>query len=362
MNINQLIVTIIIIVSNFINPLFSQQQLEFHFAYRPAAFSVLEEYADYITIILPEPFIVDASGVVYGEIEPRLLQLARDKDLKIMPQIKNPDPSIGTFNQEWARKILNDERVRDRVIESMVQLCRQYDLYGIQVDLENVHIDDRDALTEFYQLAADALHSEGFKISIAVVHRAEESAGPNTYTKWMMENWRGAYDLKSLGEIGDFIKLMSYAQHTRRTTPGPSQGFPWLEEVLEYALQYVPPEKLSLGITMRGSHYYTVADTGLYHSNARSWSRSITKRDAESLIEQYGGMPLQWDNRQKMLYGYIERGGVFEWFIVDDDIRSFDAKLELVAKHNVGAINMWVFGHEDKKMWERIKEFRYSHE
>lgn len=361
MNFPRTILSVIIFLSFLTTPLLSQQGLDFHFAYRPASFDVLKKYAEYVTIVLPEPFIVDASGVVYGEIEPRLLRLAREKDLKIMPQIKNPDPTIGTFNQEWARRILNDQNIRDRVINSMVQLCRQYDLYGIQVDLENVHIDDRDALTEFYRLAADALHREGYKISIAVVHRAGELAGPNTYTKWMMENWRGAYDLKALGEIGDFVKLMSYAQHTRRTTPGPSQGLPWLEEVLKYSLQYVPPEKLSLGITMRGSHYYTVADTGLYYANARSWSRSITKKEAESLIEQYNGTPLQWDDRQKMLYGYIERGGVFEWFVLDDDMRSFDAKLELVNTYNVGAINMWVFGHEDNAMWENIKAFRYNH-
>jgi spore germination protein len=344
----------------FIVPLSSQQELDFHFAYRPAAFEVLKEYVDYVTIVLPEPFIVDASGVVYGEIEPRLLKLATENNLKIMPQIKNPDPAIGTFNQEWARSILNNEKIRDRVIQSMVQLCKQYDLYGIQVDLENVHIDDRDALTEFYRLAADALHREGYKISIAVVHRAEESAGPNTYTKWMMENWRGAYDLKALGEIGDFIKIMSYAQHTRRTTPGPSQGLPWLTEVLKYALQYVPPEKLSLGLTMRGSHYYTVADTALYYVNARSWSRSITRKEAESLIEQYNGRVLQWDDRQNMLYGYIERGGLLEWFILDEDIRSFDAKLELVREYNIKAVNMWIFGNEEHTMWERIKKFRYN--
>ncbi|HUF10926.1 MAG TPA: hypothetical protein VMO47_16520, partial [Rhodothermales bacterium] len=117
--------------------------------------------------------------------------------------------------------------------------------------------------------------------------------------KWMMENWRGAYDLKALGEIGDFVKVMSYGQHTRRTTPGPSQGLPWLEQVVQYFLQIVPAEKLNLGLTMSGSRYFTVADTARYYQNGRSWSSGVSVPEAASLLEQYGGEPLTWDDRQR---------------------------------------------------------------
>jgi spore germination protein YaaH len=336
---------------------YAQQKLEVLFAYRPSAFTTLEKNIDQVSIVAPEPFIVDKSGVVYGAIEPKLLRLAKEHNVKVMPQIKNLDPNAGLFNQEWVHGILTDAKARQRTIKTMLDLCKQNGLWGMQIDFENVHINDREALTNFYREAADALHQEGYKISIAVVHRAEETAGPNTYTKWMMENWRGAFDLKALGEIGDFVKIMSYAQHTRRTTPGPSQGLPWLEQVIQYFLQYVPPEKLNLGITMSASHYYTIADTAKYYQNARSWSSSISLKEAQSLIEQYNGMPLLWDDKQKVLFGYIERGGVFEWFFVDNDLRSFDAKLALVKKYKLRGINCWISGGEDPRMWESIKNF-----
>jgi spore germination protein len=333
------------------------QPLEFHFAYRPHAFEALRANVSHVTIVSPEPFIVNGSGVVEGELEPRLLELARQHNLKIMPQIKNVDRSLGLFSKEWAHSILNDQRARRRTIESMLEICRRYDLYGMQVDLEAVHIDDRDALTEFYRQAAEALHAEGYKISIAVVHRAEESAGPNSYTQWMMEDWRGAFDLAALGEIGDFVKIMSYGQHTRRTTPGPSQGLPWLEDVLKYFLQYIPAEKLSLGITMSGSRWFPTADPQLHPIFGRAWSAGISLPEAQSLIAQHDGMPLWWDDRQKVLMGYIERGGVLEWFMIDNDIRSLDAKLDLVRRYNIPAINMWVDGREDPGLWERVANF-----
>ncbi|NIR50056.1 glycosyl hydrolase, partial [candidate division KSB1 bacterium] len=235
---------------------------------------------------------------------------------------------------------------------------KQYGLWGMQVDFEDVHISDKDALSEFYRQAAAALHKEGFKISIAVVHRTEESAGPNTYTKWMMENWRGGYDLKVLGEVGDFVKIMSYGQHTRRTTPGPSQGLPWLEQVVQYFLKFVPPEKLSLGITCGASHYFTIADTARYYQNARSWSRGVSLKEVESLLEQYDAHPLIWDDRQIVSFTYFERGGLFEWLFIDNDIRSFEAKLELVKKYKLRGINSWFSGREIPEAWDRIRDFK----
>ena len=335
-----------------------QPEMEVLFAYRPRAFDALKRNVDNVTIVAPEPFIVDAGGVVYGEIEPRLLALARAHNLKVMPQIKNLDPNGGLFSQAAVHHILNDEKTRKRVIEAMVRLCKEYGLWGMQVDFEDVHINDRDALTQFYREAAEALHSEGFAISICAVHRAEESAGPNTYTRWMMENWRGAYDLKALGEIGDFVKIMSYGQHTRRTTPGPSQGLPWLEEVVQYFLQSVPAEKLSLGLTMSGSRYFTVADTARYYQNGRSWSGGVSVPEAASLLEQYGGEPLAWDDRQKVLFGYFERGGLYEWIFIDNDLRSLEAKLDLVRKYNLRGINSWFSGGEVDGAWEMIEGFR----
>ena len=214
--------------------LVAQQELDFHFAYRPSAFEALKKNIDRVTIVSPEPFIVDGSSVIYGELEPKLLKLAKEHNVKIMPQVKNMNPAKGLFERDWVREIVNNKKIKDRVIKSILEICKRYSLYGIQIDFENINIDDRDAFTSFCRDAASSLKKEGYRISICAVHRAEESAGPNTYTKWMMEEWRGGYDLKALGEIADFVKIMSYGQHTRRTTPGPSQVLPWMEEVLKY--------------------------------------------------------------------------------------------------------------------------------
>ncbi|MEX1276709.1 MAG: glycosyl hydrolase family 18 protein [Bacteroidota bacterium] len=331
----------------------AQRNMEVHYAYRPRAFDDFARHVDQVTLVSPET-VVDENGLDVSRLQPELLKLAKQHNVKVMPQIKNRG-----FSQQTVHYILTDEKARNRTIKSMVDLCKQHGLWGMQVDFENVHVTDKDALTRFYRDAAAALRKEGYRISIAVVHRAEESPGPNSYTQWMMENWRGAFDLKALGEIGDFMKIMSYAQHTRRTTPGPSQGLPWVEQVLQYFLRFVPPEKLSLGITTSGSHYFTLADTARYYLNARSFSGGISVHVADSLIKFYRADPLRWDDRQKVFYGYFENGGVFEWIFIDNEVRSFDAKLDLVRKYKLRGINNWFSGNDDQRIWDSMRDFRW---
>src|SRR5690606_21600398 len=113
---------------------------------------------------------------------------------------------------------------------SLAELCRRHEYDGIQVDFENLSINDRDAFTRFYRELAGALEPTTCGLSIAVVHRPDELPGPTMYHKWLFDSWRGGYDLAALGEIGDFISIMSYSQHTRRTPPGPQAGAPWVED------------------------------------------------------------------------------------------------------------------------------------
>src|SRR5688500_16499471 len=171
----------------------------------------------------------------------------------------------------------------------------------------------------------------------------------------MYEHWRGAYDLRALGEAADFVRAVVYAQHTRRTPPGPSQNLPWLERVMKHFTQSIPPQKLVIGLGMGASHWFTVADPKLYYQGARSWSRGIRRAEVQSMLAQYNGPPLQWDDRQKMSFSYIERAGVFEWIVSDNDVRAFDAKLDLARRLGVRGVSMWVNGDEEPGMWSRFR-------
>jgi len=322
----------------------------FYYVDRLNSFESLQNHIDQIDVLAPQSYKVDADGVVWGEVDPRVLRLAREHDVPVMPLIVNPG-----FDADLLHSLLSDEAARRRTIETLVALCHQYGFSGIQFDFENLHLRDREAFTRFYRETADALHAGGYKLSVAVVHRLDDYPGPTAYHGWLFEQWRAGYDLQALGEIGDFISVMSYSQHTRRTPPGPAAGLPWVRHVIEYFLRHVPAEKLSMGIPLWSMHWYTSWEEDL-PERARSYSRSFSYPEAIGLLERHATQPL-WSEDQQVPYAFFSNGGVFEWVFLED-VRSFSAKLDLVNEYGLLGFSAWVLGSEDPDVWGVLNRAR----
>lgn len=316
-----------------------------------ASFVSLQQHIDQISIVAPVAYNVDEDGVVWGGVDPRVLALARDHGVPVMPLIHNP-----RFIQEMLSALLASDEARERTIETLVSECRRHGYYGIQFDFENLHINDRDRFSQFYRETAEALHAAGFKLSIAVVHRPDEYPGSSQYLKWLFENWRAGYDLAALAEAGDFISVMTYSQHTRRTPPGPNAGVPWVEANIKFFLRDVPAEKLSLGIPVVSQHWYTEQNSELYHVDARSWSRSLKHGEAQALMERTGASP-QWIENQGVPFAFFENEGLFEWIFLEN-ARSFGLKLGLVRENGLRGFSVWVLGHEDPAIWDQLPPLR----
>jgi spore germination protein YaaH len=319
----------------------------FYYTDNEDAYASLRANIDRISIIAPGGYSVDGEGVVWGEVDPRVIRLGRERNVPVMPLIVNPG-----FDQAMLSQLLNNADARERAIQSMVELCRRNGHWGIQFDFENVAMTDRDALTLFYREAATALHGAGFRISIAVVHRPDELAGPTRYHKWLFRNWRAGYDVDALAQIGDFLSVMTYSQHTRRTPPGPQAGIPWVEDVVAWFLERVPPEKLSLGIPTGSQHWYTSQEDRIQPEMALSYSENISWARAMALIER-NNAKLTWSEEHQVQYAFYDRGGTFEWVFLEN-ARSFRAKLDVVRKHRLRGFSVWVIGSEDPEIWNAL--------
>jgi spore germination protein YaaH len=319
----------------------------FYYVDSEQSYTSLVKHIDQITVLGPQVYTVDSLGIVWGGIDARVMTLAKRHGVKVMPLIVNEG-----FHQPSLRRLLADTAARGRATRTLVALCKDNGFWGIQFDIENINLEDKGRFTAWYTETAGALHAAGCKISIAVVHRPEDFAGPLGYHRFLYESWREGYDLAALAKVGDFISLMSYAQHTRRTPPGPQAGLPWMREVVDYFLRFMPPEKLSLGIPLWGEHWFTRYDNTI-PERARSWSETVTWTWGSGLAERNGAR-LQWDSTQAVTWGYYENGGTFEWLFLEN-ARSFAAKLALAREKRLRGFSAWVLGPEDEGIWEALR-------
>lgn len=331
-------------------PLQAQRPIErlFYYSDNVDAWNSLQRNIDQVSLLAPTGYYVDEAGVVWGDVDARVLRLAAERRVPVMPLLVNPG-----FNQEMLSRFLASDAARARAIASVVELCRRHGYAGIQVDFENLSMEDRDAFTRFYRELAAALHREGFRISAAVVHRPDELPGTTQYHKWLHRNWRAGYDLKALAEIGDFLSLMSYNQHTRRTPPGPQHGMTWLREVVQYALLHVPPGKLSMGIITNSMHWYTSQEDRITPELARSYSNVLNHARAVGLAERHGAS-WRWDDAEQVAYTWFANSGTWEWIFLED-ARGFAPRVGLVDEYGLRGFSVWVLGSEDPAIWDVLR-------
>ncbi len=302
-------------------------------------------HADQISIVSPQVFYLDSSGVVSGSVDPRVVARAAEKKVKLVPLVMNPG-----FDQAAFHRVLTTPDARLRAIRGMTALCRDNHFAGIQFDFENIAIGDKDAFTNFARETADSLHRVGCSLSAAVVPRTSDVPGESSYDRWIFENWRGVYDYKALADAMDFISFMTYAQHTGGTTPGPVAGYPWMEAALRFVLSLgVPPAKISLGIPSYSDWWYPTYDA---RTGARASGRDISYADGMAVLTKQGVAPV-WDDVQQTLYAMFAVNGVNQ-FVFLEDARAFTAKLALVSKYALRGYSVWVLGMEDPKTWAAL--------
>jgi spore germination protein YaaH len=304
-------------------------------------------HADQIAVVAPQVYTMDSTGVIRGQVDPRVVETARAKGVKLVPLVMNPG-----FDQPSIHRVLNDPAARAQALRSLAALCRDNGFHGIQFDFENFHVRDRDAFTAFTREAVDSVHRAGCQLSAAVVPRLGEDPGANSYDRWIFENWRAAFDYRALADTLDFISYMTYAQHTGGSPPGPVAGYPWVKACLDYLLSLgVPPNKISLGLASYSDWWYPAYDA---QNGPRVRGSDIPYARAKAILDSAGVVPV-WDDTQKALRATWEVEGVFRHAWVED-ARAFMAKLQLARTYRLRGYSVWVLGAEDEQVWELLGE------
>jgi spore germination protein YaaH len=326
-------------------PLLAQYRSEnlFYMTDNPVSFESFRQHASQISIVAPQVFFMSKTGVLSGILDPRVLAIAKANQVKVEPLIVNTG-----FTADLLHQVVSSPIARKRAIGMMLLIARQYGLDGWQFDMEGLNIQDRDNFTSFFQQTADSLHAHNLQLSAALVHTVENMGGTSAYLEFLFENWRAGYDFKALGQAGDFISIMSYDQHTRRTTPGPVAGVDWVERILRYLLaEGVSPEKISMGIPSYSDYWYTdyTEEKGGFATG-----RQVPYTEVQYLLGKFNAQP-SWNAKAGCSYAVWDNDGVFEYLYIED-ARSVRPKLELLEKYKLRGISVWALGREDPASWE----------
>lgn len=323
----------------------------FYMVDTPESFESFKNHLNEISIVAPQSFRVNEEGEITGSLDPRVLELAKANKIKVMPLIVN-----NGFTAELLHALLSNPQARKRSINLMLSFAKKFKLDGWQFDLEGLHMADRNNYTSYFKETAEVLHNEGLQLSAALVHSVEDVPGPTPYHLFLYENWIAGYDFKEIAAAGDFISIMAYDQHTRRTPPGPVAGADWVERVIEYLVKKdVAPDKISLGIPDYSLHWfpdYTIEKGGF------SNGRQIGYKVVVELLSKYNAR-LLWNEKAECHYTYWDNDGVYEYMYIEDGA-SLLPKLKILEKYKLRGISVWVLGKESEDFWLTLQKQVYA--
>ena len=230
----------------------------------------------------------------------------------------------GNFNNQLIHTMVQNSYARDHLISQLQQILPEKGFRGVNVDFEYILKEDRDAFTSFVRDLAEALHLQGYQVSVALAPKISPSQTGVLFD---------GKDYGALGEAADSCLLMTYEWGYKYGPPMAVAPLDQVQRVVEYASGVIPPAKLNLGLANYGY------DWPLPFEQGRTAAVTIGNVEAVQIAARFGAEIL-FDPIARSPYFYYQTEGTEHvvWF---EDVRSWKEKLQLTRDYRMMGVGIW---------------------
>lgn len=262
----------------------------------------------------------------------------------------------GQGNDEIAQ-LVTSAVARQTFRQNMTQLLASYPFAGVQLDFEYSATASDTLRSGYVQLVRD-LNTDmkqmdpNLKLSVAAFGSAASKPS--------------FWDISGLAPNIDYLVIMSYDYHVRSSqVAGPvaplfgKETGRWQDDItsnLRDFLQYIPAEKILLGIPFYGYEWQISGETPGSPTFPSSGSTATYKRVQELLQQRGEEIEEGWDSAALSPYIFYQENGENR-LIYYDNPRSLSYKLDLVQQLNFGGVAIWALGYEgdQSELWQVIE-------
>ena len=289
-----------------------------------------------INVVSPTFAILDETNageldINIGQAGKNYIDWAHSNNYKVWPVVSN------NSNKRIASEVLNDYKLREKVINNIVNLILTYNLDGINIDFENMSMDDKDMFSRFIIELAPRLKEYGKVLSVDVT--APDGS----------ENWSMCYNRNKIGKIADYIIFMAYDQNgISSPKEGTTAGADWVEVNIKKFIgtqEDVPAEKLILGMP-----FYTRL---WKEENGKITSNVVSMKYIDSKIPS--NVERKWNEDLKQYYvEYEQNGTTYKMWLEEEE--SIKAKFALMKEYNLAGAAYWQKDFEKASIWDVVAE------
>ena len=297
------------------------------------------EKIDGVNVVAPTFFSISYSeeGALVanvGQAGQNYINWAHSNGYRVWPWVANE--ATNKQDKDTTSKILNDYKLREKLINSIISAVEMYNIDGINLDFENMYETDKDAYSRLVIELAPRLKELGKVLSVDVT-------APDGSPDWSL-----CFDRNTIGDVADYIIFMAYDQHNQSSTEaGTVAGCDWVEANINKFLgqEEVEPEKIILAMPFY-TRVWNVTNGGVKSS-------AIDMKSQQTIIPS--DAKITWDDSVKQNIAEYEKNGN-SYKIWMEDAKSLKYKLDLINKYKLAGGAFWRKDQETSDVWEVINE------
>jgi spore germination protein YaaH len=277
---------------------------------------------------------IQNNGTLPGRLSRALIAEAHTMGVKVLVTVSNLNQK-GLFSTPLIGRLVRDQDFANLVWQNIRNLLVEYQLDGVNLDLEKAAPADRLLYSQFIQKWSLMFQQANFLVTTDVPAKSSND---------LHDPWKGAIDYQVMGQAVDAVIVMTYEQHWPGSPPGSIASIPWVTEILNYALANIPRQKIYMGIPLYG-----------YDWSERGGAKAIGYQRAIELARRHGS-PIQWDAREHSSYFRYETMGV-RHTVYFEDLRSLKDKLDLAVSKGIRGVALWEMNISYPRAWDVIQTY-----
>lgn len=284
----------------------------------------IRRYHAHIDAMAHFAYRINEDASLQGELNLSIVQ--ESLALGISPLILIHNFNGQFFDPQPLRALLSSVTLQERFIQNLLNLLPN-DVAGVHIDFEGLEAAYRLAYNRFLESLRVMLHDRGYLLTIAVPAKRSEWEAPG-------------YDFAAIGRSCDAITIMTYDEHYAGGEAGPIASLPWMTQALDYAIQFIPKQKILIGIPAYGYDW------------SNGTSKMIPMKEISTLVQQTGARIL-WDDPAVEPYFYYWEGRTRHTVWFESEL-SAKIRFGFVKSYHLRGIAIWRLGYETSRFWQSV--------
>jgi len=275
-------------------------------------------------------FIRDNEGNIQSIASQDYVDYCHQNNIEVWGLVEN----ITYADQIDITSILNKTSSRQNLVTQLIAQAIQYDLDGINVDIEALPGAAGDGFIEFIRELSIMCRRNNIILSV-------DNYVPMAYNQ--------NYNRKEQGIVADYVIIMGYDEHFAGSdVAGSVASIGYVRNGIEKTLEEVPAEKVINAVP-----FYT----RLWHTDneGKLSSSAVGMSSAEKSVSNNGATP-EWSEEAGQYYAEFEnKDGFYQVWLEEE--ASIEEKAKLLKEYHLAGIASWRLGYEKDEIWDVILKY-----